>query len=152
MKQRDGWGLSAGPKDPAFEVLTTRSHTPPLSHPMLNAKPMEEWMGTSFEKDKFNVYECSILFIFLFPTCHALNTCFVLSWIKLFRNDLKENKNYFDLSGVDYTLVYCKHFWKGVVSRFALSFHVLFNGKPCCVHILSFSSRLGPVLKHGGGY
>ena len=144
MKQRDGRGLSAGPTDPEFEALTTRPHTPPLPYPMLTAKPMEEWMGTSFEKN--------ILFIFLFPTCHALNTCFVLSWIKLFRNDLKENKNYFELLGVDYTLVYCKHFWKGVVSRFALSFHVLFNGKPCCVHFLSFSSRLGPVLKHGGGY
>ena len=51
MKQRDGRGLSAGPTDPEFEVLTTRLHTPPLPYPMLTAKPMEEWMGTSFEKD-----------------------------------------------------------------------------------------------------
>ena len=42
MKQRDGRGLSAGPTDPEFEVLTTRLHTPPLPYRMLTAKPMEE--------------------------------------------------------------------------------------------------------------
>ena len=42
MKQHDGRGLSAGPTDPEFEVLTTRLHTPALPYPMLTAKPMEE--------------------------------------------------------------------------------------------------------------
>ena len=33
------------------------------------------------------------------PTCHALLTWFKLSRVKLYRNDLKGNKNYFTLAG-----------------------------------------------------
>ena len=36
-------------------------------------------------------------FIF-FPTCHALKTWFELSRVKLYRNNLKGNKNYFELT------------------------------------------------------
>ena len=35
----------------------------------------------------------------LFPTCHALITWFELSRVKLYRNELKGNKNYFELAG-----------------------------------------------------
>ena len=35
----------------------------------------------------------------LFPTCHALKTWFELSRVKLYRNDLKGSKNYFELAG-----------------------------------------------------
>ena len=34
-----------------------------------------------------------------FPTCHALKTWFELSRVKLSRNDLRGNKNYFELAG-----------------------------------------------------
>ena len=34
-----------------------------------------------------------------FPTCHALKTWFELSRVKLYRNELKGNKNYFELAG-----------------------------------------------------
>ena len=34
-----------------------------------------------------------------FPTCHALITWFELSRVKLYRNELKGNKNYFELAG-----------------------------------------------------
>ena len=34
-----------------------------------------------------------------FPTCHALITWLELSREKLYRNDLKGNKNYFELAG-----------------------------------------------------
>ena len=36
---------------------------------------------------------------FFFPTCHALKTWFELSKVKLYRNNLKGNKNYFELAG-----------------------------------------------------
>ena len=35
----------------------------------------------------------------LFPTCHALKTWLELSRVKLYRNDLKGSKNYFELGG-----------------------------------------------------
>ena len=34
-----------------------------------------------------------------FPTCHALTTWFELSRVKLYRNELKGNKDYFELAG-----------------------------------------------------
>ena len=34
-----------------------------------------------------------------FPTCRALKALFELSWVNLYRNDLKGNKNYFELAG-----------------------------------------------------
>ena len=34
-----------------------------------------------------------------FPTCHVLKTWFELSRVKLYRNNQKGNKNYFDLAG-----------------------------------------------------
>ena len=34
-----------------------------------------------------------------FSTCHALITWFELSRVKLYRNELKENKSYFKLAG-----------------------------------------------------
>ena len=36
------------------------------------------------------------IFSIFFSTCHALKTRFELSRIKLFRNDLKGNKNYLE--------------------------------------------------------
>ena len=33
------------------------------------------------------------------PTCHVLITWFELSRVKLYRNELKGNKNYFELAG-----------------------------------------------------
>ena len=36
----------------------------------------------------------------LFPTCQVLKTWFELSRVKLYRNNLKGNKNYFELPGV----------------------------------------------------
>ena len=46
--------------------------------------------------NKFNVLDFSTLFFF-FPTCHALKAWFELSRVKLYWNDLKGNKNYFEL-------------------------------------------------------
>ena len=37
--------------------------------------------------------------LFFFSICLALKTWFELSRVKLFRNDLKGNKNYFELAG-----------------------------------------------------
>ena len=34
-----------------------------------------------------------------FPTCHTLITRIELSRVKLYRNELKRNKNYFELAG-----------------------------------------------------
>ena len=34
-----------------------------------------------------------------FPTCHAFITWFELSRVKLYRNELRENKNCFELAG-----------------------------------------------------
>ena len=48
--------------------------------------------------NKFNVFEFSPDTVF-FPTCHGLKTWFEFSRIKLFRNDLKGIKNYFELAG-----------------------------------------------------
>ena len=50
-------------------------------------------MGNS----KFNVSEVVHSF---FPTFEGLKTWFELSRVKLYRNDLKGNKNYFELAGV----------------------------------------------------
>ena len=41
----------------------------------------------------------SVLTRGFFPTCHGLKTWFEFSRIKLFRNDLKGIKNYFELAG-----------------------------------------------------
>ena len=49
-------------------------------------------MGNS----KFNVSDASRLF---FSRLFALKTWFELSRVKLYRNDLRGNKNYFDLAG-----------------------------------------------------
>ena len=46
---------------------------------------------------KFNVSDFSTMFFF--PTCYALKTWFGLSRVKLCRNDLKGNKNYFEFAG-----------------------------------------------------
>ena len=43
---------------------------------------------------KFNVSEASRLF---FPDFQGLKTWFELLRVKLYRNDLRENKNYFEL-------------------------------------------------------
>ena len=96
----------------------------PMLCTCISEKPTREWVQalTKVNSTFRNAVRC---FHFLFPTCHALNTWFLLSWVKLFRKELKATKNYFALSGIDCTLVCCKHFWKGVVSRFAFSFHVL---------------------------
>ena len=45
--------------------------------------------------NKTNVLSCCSL---LFPTNHELKTWFDLSRVKLYRNDLKGNKNYFELA------------------------------------------------------
>ena len=45
---------------------------------------------------KFNVLEASRLF---FPDFQGLKTWFELLRVKLYRNDLRENKNYFELVG-----------------------------------------------------
>ena len=45
---------------------------------------------------KFNVLETSRLF---FPDFQGLKTWFELLRVKLYRNDLRENKNYFELVG-----------------------------------------------------
>ena len=45
--------------------------------------------------NKTNVLSCCSL---LFPTNHELKTWFELSRVKLYRNDLKGNKNYFELA------------------------------------------------------
>ena len=37
--------------------------------------------------------------VHFFPTCQELKEWFELSRVKLYRNDLKENKNYFELAG-----------------------------------------------------
>ena len=73
-------------------------------------------MGTEFEpewqkgKDKeftrlfWNISDFRNISMFrtsehgLFPTCHALITWFELSRVKLYRNELKGNKNYFELA------------------------------------------------------
>ena len=34
-----------------------------------------------------------------FSTCQALKAWFELSWVNLYRDDLKGNKNYFELAG-----------------------------------------------------
>ena len=39
------------------------------------------------------------IFSIFFSTCHALKTRFELSRVKLFRNDLKGNKNYLEFHG-----------------------------------------------------
>ena len=36
---------------------------------------------------------------FFFSACHVLKTWFELSGVKLYRNNLKGNKNYFEVSG-----------------------------------------------------
>ena len=38
------------------------------------------------------------IFSIFFSTCHALKTRFALSRVKLFRKDLKGNKNYFEFN------------------------------------------------------
>ena len=38
------------------------------------------------------------IFSIFFSTCHALKTRFELSRVKLYRNDLKGNKNYFEFN------------------------------------------------------
>ena len=48
--------------------------------------------------NKFNVSDFSTRFFFL--TCHALITWFKILRVKLYRNDLKGNKNQFELAGV----------------------------------------------------
>ena len=48
-------------------------------------------------RNKFNVSDFSTRFFVL--TCHMLITWFELSRVKLYRNDLKENKDYFELAG-----------------------------------------------------
>ena len=45
--------------------------------------------------NNFNVSDCSTLF----STCQALKAWFELSRANLYRDDLKENKNYFELGG-----------------------------------------------------
>ena len=45
---------------------------------------------------KFDVLEASRLF---FPDFQGLKTWFELLRVKLYRNDLRENKNYFELVG-----------------------------------------------------
>ena len=47
---------------------------------------------------KFNVSDFSTKF-FLFSSCYTLKTWFGLSRVKLCRNDLKGNKNYFEFTG-----------------------------------------------------
>ena len=50
--------------------------------------------------DKFKLIQCfGLQYTVFFPTCHALITWFELSRVKLYRNDLKGNKNYFELVG-----------------------------------------------------
>ena len=42
---------------------------------------------------------CTVVHHFFFPACHVLKTWFELSGVKLYRNNLKGNKNYFEVSG-----------------------------------------------------
>lgn len=53
------------------------------------------------------------------------------------------------IGGTLHTLVYCQHLWERVVSRFALSFHVLVNWKSCCNHIFIFSAWFRVILRTG---
>ena len=42
---------------------------------------------------------CTVVHHFFFSACHVLKTWFELSGVKLHRNNLKGNKNYFEVSG-----------------------------------------------------
>ena len=47
----------------------------------------------------FNIFSESIQYTFFLLTCHTLKTWIELSRVKLYGNDLKGNKNYFQLTG-----------------------------------------------------
>ena len=50
--------------------------------------------------NKFSALDfCTVVHHFFSLTCHTLKTWFELSGVKLYRNKLKENKNYFKLAG-----------------------------------------------------
>ena len=49
------------------------------------------------ENSKFNVSDASTLSVF--PTFQGFKTWFELSRVKLYRNDLRGDKNYFELTG-----------------------------------------------------
>ena len=64
-----------------------------------------EWQKSNEDKEftrlfwnKFDVSDFSTDTVF-FPTCHALITWFELSRVKLYRNELRDNKNNFELAG-----------------------------------------------------
>ena len=50
--------------------------------------------------NKFSASDfCTVVHHFFFSACHVLKTWFELSGVKLYRNNLKGNKNYFEVSG-----------------------------------------------------
>ena len=82
--------LNGAARDILREKLIIRLDT------VLKLDGQKETKNTGLFIDKFNVSDYITLFYFL--TCHALKTAWSqLSKVKLYRNDLKGNKNYFDL-------------------------------------------------------
>ena len=67
-----------------------KQHKPPLVNYMPTTR---QW---KIQNSKFNVSDASTLF---FPTFQGFKTWFELSRVKLYRNDLRRNKNYFELTG-----------------------------------------------------
>ena len=58
----------------------------------------KEW--TQFFCNKISASDfCTVVHRFFFPTCHALKKWFELSGVTLYGNNLKGNKNYFEVSG-----------------------------------------------------
>ena len=62
-----------------------------------------EWQKKVKTKNLLGCFEINSIFWTsvhgFFPTCHALITWIELSRVKLYRNELKGNKNYFELAG-----------------------------------------------------
>ena len=61
-----------------------------------------QWPKKGKTKNWHDCFEMNSMFwtsvhCFFFPTCHALKAWFELSRVKLYWNDLKGNKNYFEL-------------------------------------------------------
>ena len=68
-------------------------------HPSPTSPPLISRSGSGTD---FNVSDCSTLST-LFSTCQALKAWFGLSRMNLYRNDLRGNKNYFELArGLSY--------------------------------------------------
>ena len=68
------------------------------------------------DKKKKSWFEINSMFWtavhYFISTCHVRKTGFELSRVKLYRNNLKGNKNYFELSGVDCMYVGLDVWWR----------------------------------------